>query len=60
MKTVTVNRSFDAYPNGKKVRYAAGATLEVSDALGTNILAKGLAREAAPSAVKQEKTSEAE
>lgn len=44
MKTVVITESFEGYPNGKKVAFAAGEELTLSDAYADLIVGKGHAR----------------
>lgn len=49
MERVRILTTFDAYPNGRKVAFAQGATVAVAAEFAALIITKGLAEPAGPS-----------
>jgi len=45
MKSVEITDNFDGYPASKKVSFAKGEVVEVSDAYADILVSKGLAKE---------------
>lgn len=59
MKTIVMLEAIEAYPNGQREFYAAGATLSFDDDYADLLIAKGHAK-ALPSPRKDQKTEESD